>query len=319
MPPKTTRDLLARPDAATAGPHSEGSTPMLIGFAGLGRMGLPMASRLAQAGHHVLGYDPGLRGAPYGLTMVSSAAELTQASLTISMLPDGATTRDLVVDGLAGAAGDHLHVVMGTVGPELVRELADTKTVNIIDAPVSGSVSMAEAGTITSMVGGTVEQFERFRPILMAMTSAQFHTGPVGSGSTAKLAVNAVLTVLSQGVAEGLLIAEAGELDLKVFYDVLRNSAAGAPYVSYKEEAFLSPDSAGVAAPVSLIRKDLGLALALAHKWQLNLPGAEAALAVLDKATMAGLGEEDMAQVLTALRLPNVQHTDLIERAKSLS
>ncbi|MEV6749354.1 NAD(P)-dependent oxidoreductase [Streptomyces sp. NPDC051080] len=278
---------------------------MLIGIAGLGRMGRPMATQLAQAGHTVLGHDPGLDQAPEGVELVRSTAELAKTPLTISMLPDGATTRDLVLNGLANAAPDHLHVVMGTVGPELVRELAGTATVHVLDAPVSGSVSMAETATLTTMVGGSPEQFERVRPLLAAMTAAQFHCGPVGAGSAAKLAVNAVLAALSQGVAEGLLIAEAGGLDLRSFYDVLRNSAAGAPYVGYKEEAFLSPDTAGVAAPVSLIRKDLGLALDLARASGLSLPASEAAFAVLDHAMANNLGQEDMAQVLTALRLRN--------------
>ncbi|QXJ24264.1 NAD(P)-dependent oxidoreductase [Actinomadura graeca] len=275
---------------------------MLIGFAGLGRMGRPMASRLARAGHTVLAHDPALDEAA-GLTIVDSAAGLADAPLTISMLPDEATTRDLVVNGLAGTAPDHLHVVMGTVGPELVRELAEAT--DVIDAPVSGSVSMAETATITTMVGGTTDQFHLVRPVLAAMTSAQFHVGPVGAGSTAKLAVNTVLAALSEGVAEGMLIAEAGGLDLAVFYDVLRNSAAAAPYVGYKREAFLSPASADVAAPVSLIRKDLGLALDLARRRRLSLPGAEAAFAVLDDAMATGLGEADMAQILAALRLRN--------------
>ncbi|MFD5092745.1 NAD(P)-dependent oxidoreductase [Amycolatopsis thailandensis] len=273
---------------------------MLIGFAGIGRMGLPMALRLVRAGHTVLAHDPGLGSVPASITAVASAAGLAETELSISMLPDGVATRELVLTGLADAGRDHLHVVMGTVGPALVKELARTGPVDVIDAPVSGSVSMAEAATITTMVGGTEEQFERVRPVLAAMTSAQFHTGPAGSGSAAKLAINAVLATLSQGVAEGLLIAEAGELDLKVFYDVLRGSAAGAPYVGYKEDAFLAPASAGVAAPISLIRKDLGLALELAAG--LDLPGAEAAYAVLDEAVATGRGAEDMAQVLAILR-----------------
>ncbi|WP_037363129.1 NAD(P)-dependent oxidoreductase [Amycolatopsis orientalis] len=274
---------------------------MLIGFAGLGRMGRPMAARLARAGHTVLAYDPGLAAAPENLIVVDAAERLAEAPLSFSMLPDGATTRDLVLHGLSGAGPGHLHVVMGTVGPALVRELA-AGAVELADAPVSGSVSMAETGQITTMVGGTVAQFERLRPVLAAMTAAQVHTGPVGSGSAAKLAVNTVLAAVNQGVAEGLLVAEAGGLDLKLFYDVLRTSAAGAPYVGYKEEAFLSPASAGVAAPVSLLRKDLGLALDLAGR---HLPGAEASRAVLDDAIAAGLGDEDMAQVLAALRLRN--------------
>lgn len=278
---------------------------MMIGFAGLGRMGWPMASNLRQAGHTVLAYDPWIVRPPEGVTLVGSATELAETAISISMLPDGPTTRDLVENGLSCATTDHVHVIMGTVGPIVVRELAATQTVDIADAPVSGSVSMAESATITTMFGGTGAQFERIRPVLAAMTSAQFHTGPVGSGSTTKLAVNAVLASLSHGVAEGLLIAEAGELDLRAFYGVLRSSAAGAPYVGYKEEAFLSPESADVAAPISLIRKDLGLALDLARERQLHLPASEAVYAVLGSAAAAGLGEADMAQVLAALRLHN--------------
>jgi 3-hydroxyisobutyrate dehydrogenase-like beta-hydroxyacid dehydrogenase len=276
---------------------------VLIGFAGLGRMGRPMARNLARAGHTVLGHDPEVDDVPEGVVRVGTEAELAGAPVSISILPDGATTRALVRGGLAGADPAHLHVVMGTVGPELVRELAATARVQVADAPVSGSVSLAETAAITAMVGGTDEQFARLRPVLAAMTSAQFHTGPVGSGSAAKLAVNAVLAALSEAVAEGLLVAEAGELDLAVFYEVLRNSAAGAPYVGYKEQAFLSPASAGVAAPVSLIRKDLGLALALARTRGLSLPAAEASYAVLSEASAAGLAEQDMAQVLAALRM----------------
>ncbi|GAA4102604.1 NAD(P)-binding domain-containing protein [Nonomuraea soli] len=86
---------------------------MLIGFAGLGRMGAPMAAHLARAGHTVLGHDPGVRRAPDGVTLTGVAAELATATVSLSMLPDGATTRDLVVNGLGGAASPHLHVVMG--------------------------------------------------------------------------------------------------------------------------------------------------------------------------------------------------------------
>ena len=99
--------------------------------------------------------------------------------------------------------------------------------------------------------------------------------------------------------------AEAGDLDPKVFYDVLRGSAAGAPYVGYKEAAFLTPETAPVGAPVALIRKDLELAVDLARRRRFDLPGSQTAHTVLDDATAAGLGEADMVEVLTALRLRN--------------
>ncbi|MGV9822613.1 NAD(P)-dependent oxidoreductase [Nocardia xishanensis] len=283
---------------------------MLIGFAGLGRMGRPMASHLARAGHTVLAYDPMVESAPERVVLTDSVDALAAAPLSISMLPDGESTHTMVVDGLCNAATGHLHIVMGTVGPDVVRELARLPRLEVIDAPVSGSVSMAETASITTMIGATREQYERVRPVLAAMTAAQFHAGRVGAGSVAKLAVNAVLAGLSQAVAEGLLLAEAGQLDLATFYDILRNSAAGAPYVGYKQQAYLAPEATAIAAPVSLIRKDLGLALELAHRHRLTLPGSEAALTVLDDAMAGGLGQADMAEVLTALR----RHNDVAPR-----
>jgi 3-hydroxyisobutyrate dehydrogenase-like beta-hydroxyacid dehydrogenase len=279
---------------------------VLIGFAGLGRMGGPMAANLARAGHAVLGYDP-VAAPPEGVRRAASVRELAGAALTVSMLPDAATTGELLDALLPAAAPGHRHVVMGTVGPDAVRVLAERARehgVLVVDAPVSGSVTLAAAAQITTMVGATAAAFAAVRPVLAAMTREQHHTGPVGSGQAAKLAVNAVLAALNQAVAEGLLLAEAGGLDGHVFYDVLRTSAAGAPFVAYKEEAFLAPERAPVAAPVSLIRKDVRLALDLARAAHLALPGAQAVAAVLDDAVAAGLGERDMAHVLTALRTP---------------
>ncbi|MGW5309275.1 NAD(P)-dependent oxidoreductase [Nocardia thailandica] len=278
---------------------------MLIGFAGLGRMGKPMAAHLAAAGHTVLAYDPVPGQAPTSVCSVETADALAATEVSISMLPDGAATHALVTEALADVAPGHVHIVMGTVGPAIVRELAALPGIEVVDAPVSGSVSMAEAATITTMVGADAAQFERLRPVLAAMTAEQFHVGPAGAGSTAKLAVNAVLAGLSQAVAEGVLLAEAGGLDPAAFYRILANSAAGAPYVGYKQQAYLAPETTPVAAPVSLIRKDLGLALDLARRHHLVLPGAEAALGVLDEAVAGGLASADMAEVLTVLRRGN--------------
>ncbi|MFI9408565.1 NAD(P)-dependent oxidoreductase [Nocardia gamkensis] len=278
---------------------------MLIGFAGLGRMGRPMAEHLASAGHAVHAFDPMADTAPGSVRLVGNPVALADTEISISMLPDGVVTRALVTDSLRAAAPGHLHIVMGTVGPQVVHELAALPWIEVIDAPVSGSVAMAEAATITTMVGASPEQYERVRPLLAAMTAAQFHAGPAGAGSTAKLAVNTVLAGLSQAVAEGILLAQAAGLDPATFYGVLAASAAGAPYVGYKRQAYLAPDTTPVAAPVALIRKDLGLALELAHRHRLTLPGSEAAFAVLDDAVDAGLAEADMAEVLTTLRRSN--------------
>ncbi|NMO00692.1 NAD(P)-dependent oxidoreductase [Gordonia sp. TBRC 11910] len=274
---------------------------MQIGFAGLGRMGYPMAANLVAAGHSVFAFDPAASDIPDGVRLVEPA-ELARGPVSISMLPNGPTTRQLVSDGLCDAPADHLHVVMGTVGPDVVRDLAERSAAQIIDAPVSGSVAMAQSAAITTMVGASAQQFAIIQPILAAMTAAQFHAGPVGAGSIAKLAVNTVLAGLSEAIAEGLLIAEHGGLDLDSFYDILSAGAVGAPYVGYKRDAFLSPSTTPVAAPVSLIQKDLTLALELADRHGLDLPGARAANDVLTDAVSTGFASADMAEVLTVLK-----------------
>lgn len=275
---------------------------MKIGFAGLGRMGFPMVEHLLSDGHTVIAYDPGVTDVPTGAVRARSAGDLAATEISISMLPDGITTRSLVTEGLKDAVDDHLHIIMGTVGPALVRELAGDAVAQVIDAPVSGSVSMAQDGSITTMVGSSPDQFARVQLVLQSMTSRQFHAGGVGAGSAAKLAVNTVLAGLSQAVAEGLMVAEAGGLDLREFYPILQSSAAGAPYVGYKQDSFLAPASTPVAAPIGLIRKDLGLAVELAAEHGVTLPGAHAALTILDEGVNTGLRDADMAEVITVLR-----------------
>ncbi|GGG16200.1 2-hydroxy-3-oxopropionate reductase [Rhodococcoides trifolii] len=288
------------------GPH------MHIGFAGIGRMGAHMVRRLIDDGHTVTAYDLYLNAdsLPDGLDAVSvatSPADLARTDISFSMLPDAAATDDVLFgeNGIVPAASaGHLHVVMGTVGPTAVREFAERAAesgVAVVDAPVSGSVSLAETGQISTMVGSDDDQFARLQPVLAAMTKAQFHTGTVGTASVAKLAVNSVLASLNQGVAEALLLAEADGLDASTLYEVLGSSAVAAPYVGYKKEHFLDPAGAGVAFPLSLLHKDVGLGLELARSHELDLPQASTVGRVLDEALDAGLGAKDMAAVLEYL------------------
>lgn len=291
---------------------------MHVGFAGLGRMGRPMARHLALAGHRVVGYDPAVASGAVppeleaaGVEVVEDGSRLAETEVSVSMLPDADATESLLFGerGLLAHCGpSHVHVVMGTVGADAVRTLAKRARVAGVafaDAPVSGSVSMAEAATLTAMVGAEPEVFAAVRPLLAAMTRAQFHTGPVGSGSAAKLAVNLALASLNQAIGEALVVASADGLDPEVFYDVLEASAVAPPYVAYKRETFLRPDSTDVAFPVSLLQKDVGLGLELARQHHLELPVATTVGHVLEDARQAGLSDHDMAEVLRLLRHNN--------------
>ncbi|WAL67778.1 NAD(P)-dependent oxidoreductase [Amycolatopsis cynarae] len=285
---------------------------MEIGFVGAGRMGRPMLVNLAAAGHDVTVYErnagvlASLR--EEGVRPAGSVRDLARLPITLSMLPDGDSAVEFLLgdDGLLTAARPgHCHVLMGTVGPELVRELsaeAAKRDVRLADAPVSGSVAAASARSIVTMVGADADVYERIQPVLATMTAAQLHAGPVGSGSAVKLAVNLVIAALNQAVAEALLLGEAAGIAPAILYDALERGAANAPFVGQKRAAFLEPDRTPVAAPVALIAKDVRLALQLADSHGCRLPGTLTTAKVLEEACAAGDGGLDMAQVLRTLK-----------------
>lgn len=285
---------------------------MEIGFVGAGRMGRPMLVNLAAAGHHVTAYDRNAQALEElreeGVRPAGSVRDLAELPITLSMLPDADSTVEFLLgdEGLLTVAGPgHCHVLMGTLGPELVRKLsaeAAARQVRFADAPVSGSVAAARARSIVTMVGADADVYDRIRPVLAAMTAAQLHAGPVGSGAALKLAVNLVIAALNQAVAEALLLGEAAGISAETLYDALERGAAGAPFVAQKRAAFLEPDRTPVAAPVSLIAKDVRLALELADTCGCHLPGTVTSAQVLEQACAAGDGGLDMAQVLRTLR-----------------
>ena len=135
---------------------------------------------------------------------------------------------------------------MSTVEPEVARGLAPEVAARggrLLDAPVSGSVSLAEQGKLTVMVGGDAAALERARPVLDSLAARVFHLGPTGAGAAMKLAVNAVIFGLNVALSEALVLAERAGVDREAAYDVLQASAVGAPYVTYKRAAFLHPEA----------------------------------------------------------------------------
>jgi 3-hydroxyisobutyrate dehydrogenase/2-hydroxy-3-oxopropionate reductase len=283
---------------------------MDIGFAGVGRMGRQFALHLARAGHRVIAYDPFVPADDEleraGVSLVDDATAIAATPLSISMLPDGGSARRLLEDGglFATAAEGHRHVLMGTMGIGVVKELAAEaarRGVCLADAPVSGSVAAARAGTLTTMVGSTPELFDELRPVLAEFTQAQFHVGPVGSGNVVKLAVNVVVGAINESVAEALLLATKAGVDRSLFYEVLQAGAGGGAYVDYKKHAFLSADDPPVDAPVTLIHKDLTLAAELAEQLGIRLPGAAADASVLADAIAHGHGNLDLSRIGIAL------------------
>ena len=282
---------------------------MRIGFAGLGRMGLPMATRLADHGLPLTVWNrTASRADPLaerGVPVAGSLAELAAGSdVLITMLADGQAAREVWSALLPACRPGCTGVDMSTTGPSAAREIAAEAArhgADFLDAPVSGSTALAEQGTLTTMAGGPAEAFERVRPVLAALTARQVHLGPAGAGAAMKLAVNIMIAATNQAVAEALALAADAGITPASAYDTLAASAVASPFLGYKRDAYLAGD-APVAFTAALMAKDLELALSLADHAGLALPVATAARRSLADACAAGHADADFACVAGLLR-----------------
>ena len=241
--------------------------------------------------------------------MADTAAEAASiADICLTMLADDAAVAAIYRgDGglLEGARAGTVLVDMSTATPDTIRSLeapARASGVGLLDAPVSGSVTAAESGQLTLMVGGEAADLERARPALEPLAKSIIHIGPLGSGASMKLAVNTVIFGLNGAVAEGLVLAEAAGIDRELAYGVIAESAAGAPYVGYKRAAFVEPEDTPVAFALDLAEKDLGLIAALAESLGVPMPQSRTNLEVVRAAQGDVGGGADFSAVATHLR-----------------
>jgi 3-hydroxyisobutyrate dehydrogenase-like beta-hydroxyacid dehydrogenase len=273
-------------------------------------MGRAMAGNLVGAGFPVVVWNRTAERctplADAGARVAAEPAALAIADVVVTMLSDGQAARAVLVEsGLLDALRPGSIVLeMSTIGPIAAAELAAEareREVQLLDAPVSGSVSVAEAAQLLVMVGGDREAYERAAPVLDAMAKGHVLLGPSGAGAAMKLAVNAMIAVSNQAVAETLALAEVFGIARERAYDVLAGGALASPFVLYKRGAFLQPDTEPVAFTTALMRKDVALAQELAARLGVRIPAAAAAAGVLDEAFGNGLADADMASVITLL------------------
>jgi 3-hydroxyisobutyrate dehydrogenase-like beta-hydroxyacid dehydrogenase len=171
-----------------------------------------------------------------------------------------------------------------------------------VDAPVSGSVTLAEEARLTIMAGGAAEDVEQVRPILETMGSRLFHIGPVGSGATLKLALNAIVYGLCEALSEGLVLAERAGIDRLKAYEVIASSAVAAPFVHYRRTEFERPGEPPVAFRLTLAKRDLDLILDLGERLRSPMPQAGVNRSILEAAVVNGFGERDVSAVADYLR-----------------
>ncbi|MBX3089399.1 MAG: 3-hydroxyisobutyrate dehydrogenase [Cryobacterium sp.] len=246
-----------------------------VAFIGLGHMGGPMAANLVKAGHEVTGFDvapPALEAArASGVSIAASGAEAAKsAEVVITMLVSGAQVLDVYPALLEAASPDTLFIDSSTIDVDSARkarELAVGAGHRGMDAPVSGGVMGAEAGSLTFMVGAVASDFEQARPLLEVMGKKVVHCGDSGAGQAAKICNNMILGISMIAVSEAFVLGEKLGLSNQALFDVsstasgqcwalTTNCPVPGPVPGSPANRDYQPGFAG-----SLMAKDLGLAL----------------------------------------------------------
>ena len=292
------------------------STPR-VGFLGIGQMGAPMAANIANAGYPLRIFNRTLSKAlsladelaAFDVEVATTPAEAADdADLIVSMLADPVALDRVYLgsDGVFSASKPgFLAIEMSTVGPDAIAHLGARAVAArgaLVDAPVSGSIDFARAGTLTIMVGGDAPDVSRAEPLLSILGSNIIRTGGLGTGASMKLVVNTVIYGLNQAVSEALVLAERAGIDRATAYGVFANSAVAAPFVHYRRNAFEHPETAPAAMRIDLAAKDLELILAMGDAVGACLDQATTNLASFRAASVAGYGADDVAAVAEYLR-----------------
>jgi 3-hydroxyisobutyrate dehydrogenase len=290
-----------------------------IGFIGLGNMGLPMAQNLLKAGHPVSGFDVSTeateRLAAGGGTRTNSIADACRdAEVVITMLPAGDQVREVYLghDGvLAAVLPGTLLIDSSTIDVQTARDVAQAaaeRGLAMVDAPVSGGVTGAQGGTLTFMVGGPDDAFERARPILEQMGKTIVYAGGSGTGQAAKICNNMILGASMIVVAEAFLLAEKLGLDAQKLFDISSKSSGQCwsmtTYCPVPGPVPTSPANrdyqAGFTAAMML--KDLNLAQAAARATRATTPLGAGAAAVYERFVDTGAGGVDFSGIIRFLR-----------------
>ena len=201
---------------------------MKIGFIGLGNMGAPMAANLAKAGHAVTGFDLAAP-CPDGVVQAKSITEAVRgAEVVITMLPNGAILRAVAEEALAAMTPGAVLCDCSTVDVDSARAVAaqaETAGMGALDAPVSGGVGGATAGTLTFMVGGSDAAFATVKPLFDVMGQKAVHCGASGAGQAAKICNNMILGVTMIATCEAFALADKLGLDRAKMFDVVSTSS----------------------------------------------------------------------------------------------
>jgi 3-hydroxyisobutyrate dehydrogenase len=292
---------------------------MKTGFIGTGTMGQPMLANLVRKGFEVVAFDvvpAALEAAvALGAARSSSVGEAAaNCDLVVTMLPSSANVEAVYLGAggiIEGAKAGRLCVDMSTIDPGTSQRVAarlEERGVRFLDAPVSGGVGGAVAGTLAIMVGGAAGDLEEARPVLAAMGSNIIHVGAVGAGEVAKLCNNLISGSALIAVAEAFRIGEAFGVDPEILTRVIAKSSGATWVMEHMHPVPGIVDSAASSrqyAPgfmTDLMAKDLGLAVSAAREKRVPVVVAPASQQLYRMASSHGLGREDFSSVYKFLK-----------------
>ena len=279
-----------------------------LGMIGLGKMGLALARTMMADGHEVCGYDID----PVRMQMleqagghpVASAKEMARRSdITFSILlkPEHIEENTLGPNGIAAAGTKGLvHVEMSTMLPKFQRDLAEKLGpvgIETLDAPISGSHPKVADRTITFMVGGKKDVFERVLPILKPLAASVEHTGPNGTGATMKIVTNLFVNSSVALLAEVVLVGERAGLSHETMMKCLRAGSVRGAMLEVAAPRLMARDFAPRGA-VEIFYKDMGLAIEVALEHGVDLQVVKAAREMFKRAYDAGWGKDDATRVI---------------------
>jgi 3-hydroxyisobutyrate dehydrogenase-like beta-hydroxyacid dehydrogenase len=282
-----------------------------IGFVGLGVMGSGMVERLLAADHIVIGYNrtksKAQRLLDQGMKWADTPCAVARAGDLVITMVTNTEALHAVTGGpegiLAGLSGGKVYIDMSTVSPAASRELAGqvaARGAQMLDAPVSGSISTLQEGKLSIMVGGARSALEKALPVLEAIGPKVTHVGGNGLAVSMKIATNLSLAVQMLAFSEGMLLAEKSGIAREIAAEVLLNSVIASPMVKYRGPFVLKmPDEAWF--DVDMMQKDLLLALEMGRRIEVPLPTTAATNQMLTAARGMGFAKQDFAILFEVL------------------
>lgn len=276
---------------------------MKIGFIGLGIMGKPMSKNLIKAGYDLIVVDRNQTAVDEvvsaGARSAATAKAVAQeADIIITMLPNSPHIKEVVLgqDGLLeGAREGTTFIDMSSISPIVSRELAEKlaeKGVEMLDAPVSGGEPKAIDGTMSVMVGGKQEVFDKCYSVMMSMAGSVVRTGEIGAGNVTKLANQIIVSLNIAAMSEALVLATKAGVEPELVYQAIRGGLAGSTVLDAKAPLIMDRKF-DPGFRINLHIKDLNNALETSHEMGVPLPLTAAVMEMMQALKVDGMGEAD--------------------------